>query len=46
MSPEKHGLELPLPTVDVSGPCPTNGEEETELCVRSHPEPADCDAWR
>lgn len=46
MGPEKHDLELSLPTVDVSGPCPTNGEEETELCVQSHSEPADCDPWR
>lgn len=51
MGPEKYGLELPLRTVDVSGPSPTNRAEETELCGESHSEdsfvmPADCDLWR
>lgn len=51
MGPEKYGLELPLRTVDVSGPCPTNAEGEKELCVQSLSEdslvmPAECDPWR
>lgn len=45
MGPEKYGLELPLRAVDVSGPSPTNSEEETELRVDSHSE-EECDLWR
>lgn len=48
MGPEKYRLELPLRTADVSGPSPTDGAEETELCAESRSEdshvmPAD---WR
>lgn len=51
MGPEKYGLDLPLRTVDVSGPCPTNRKEETELSARSRLEdslvtPDDFDPWR
>ncbi|KAI2651318.1 Calcium-binding protein 8 [Labeo rohita] len=46
-----YGLDLPLRTVDVSGPCPTNRKEETELSARSRLEdslvtPDDFDPWR